>query len=607
MFSLAVGLMVILVAAFWAFQGFFGAIIMFFEAVVALMVAFGFYEPINGLWAESLGSMGPPVALMGLFVATLVILRVITDKIIPTGIRLPVWADRAGGGVCGFFTGMILIGIALVSVQMLPIGPTLFGFERLTADDDGLPVQNNMLFNPDGFAIGMANMLSNNRLGGETPLSSNRPDMLLDICAGRAAPQPEARVDVPARCLKVESFWKTGQLRDVHQRSTNGKELQRTYSDCGPQDAMNTFMVCRVRLEGTASHEHKKGEVRFRLPQFRIVGPPPGASESSTTPHVYMACGMTDIFTHQEFSNIRSMQPEQAAEIVRFSPTTDLILSLEQTKPVAETSNDGKDVKAYLINVAFEVPDDFVPWYVEFKRGGRFDMTGKKPIEGDQIAEAKVIRPSAPPAEEGDQESSKAAEVGKAPGGPFQVAIATDAEATSSLPIVLSTSDQWVAKQLRRKKIRKSSWAVNLPKDPSSVKQSKRVAGFQVPSDMRMVQVYASKAAPKSALARSISMAANVASSITISGNNGKTYFALGKYAVVPMDNKFVFEVQYDPKPDMPERCLKPFTRITAGALRNADPNQKLFVYLFLVDPGIEITQFSAGKKTQKLKLSVPD
>jgi len=138
LFSIVVTLMVILITAFWAYQGFFGSMIMFLETVVACIVAFAFYEDINTLWVDSTGpGIGLPLALMLLFLAVLFILRYLTDRLIPNNVSMPMMLDRAGGAVCGLFTGEVLVGMALLSIQMLPIGSTLFGFERYTVDKGG--------------------------------------------------------------------------------------------------------------------------------------------------------------------------------------------------------------------------------------------------------------------------------------------------------------------------------------------------------------------------------------------------------------------------------------------------------------------------------------
>jgi hypothetical protein len=190
-FSVVVALMVILITAFWVYQGFFSGMIMLCCTIVACLFAFGFYEQVQSLWAANLDAgIGLPLALMLIFLVALVLLRVGTDKMLTNGVRLPVAADRAGGGVCGFFTGMLLVGTALVAIQMLPLGSNVLGFERVTMGADGTPVQNNFMLRPDGFTVGLVNTLSGGSFQGENHFETAKPDFIVDLYPA-ANPQPE--------------------------------------------------------------------------------------------------------------------------------------------------------------------------------------------------------------------------------------------------------------------------------------------------------------------------------------------------------------------------------------------------------------------------------
>src|SRR6185295_1223686 len=136
------------------------------------MIAFCFYESVHGLWGEALGEgLGHPLALMLLFLVTLVVLRLLTDKMIKGNVRVPVVLDRVGGGIGGFFSGMVLVGMALIAIQMLPISSDVFGYERLVVSPDGAVTRKSLFFKPDEFTMGLMNMLSNGRFGEANPLS----------------------------------------------------------------------------------------------------------------------------------------------------------------------------------------------------------------------------------------------------------------------------------------------------------------------------------------------------------------------------------------------------------------------------------------------------
>src|SRR5215475_13593362 len=153
MFSFVCALIIILAAAYWAFQGVFSAVIMFGESLIALMIAFTLYEPLANSFKETLDpQLGEAAFLIIVFFVTLILLRYLTDKTIPGNMRVHVAVDRAGGGIFGFLTGMVCVGMVLIGAQMLPLGRTTLGFERNTPRSDGTMHRNTFAwFNPDGF------------------------------------------------------------------------------------------------------------------------------------------------------------------------------------------------------------------------------------------------------------------------------------------------------------------------------------------------------------------------------------------------------------------------------------------------------------------------
>src|SRR5262249_2949944 len=115
MFSFICALIIILAAAYWAFQGVFSAVIMFGESLIALMVAFSIYEPMANSFKETIDpQIGEPGFLVVGFFVTLILLRYLTDKTIPGNVNVHVAIDRAGGGIFGFLTGMVCVGVMLI-------------------------------------------------------------------------------------------------------------------------------------------------------------------------------------------------------------------------------------------------------------------------------------------------------------------------------------------------------------------------------------------------------------------------------------------------------------------------------------------------------------
>lgn len=615
LFSLVVVLMVILVTAFWVYQGLFSAMIMFFLSVVSCMLAFGFFEQVHGLWAGSLdASVGLPLAFMLIFLISLGVFRFLTDKLITENLKLPVVLDRAGGGVCGLFIGLILVGTSLVAIQMLPMGSKVFGFERLEPLPDGGVSQKNLsFFNPDGFAVGFALMLSNDRFGGGNRLSDARPDLLMDLYSARANPQPEERVFLPEDSLKVRGWWKAQQIDTVEQR-VEGDKLAREFKS---EEVLpgKTLIVCRVRVDASAS---KTGaEIRFRPSQFRLVGPPPSADGStSTTPELYMACGLTDLYLNKSHG-LSKVDDAQVTRLVRFSPLTNFILGPEHTRPIGEVTGQGGNdfVAAYLFEVAFEVPEAFEPWYIEFKRGARAEMTKSLFVEeppadaavaGGRATSKKSTKKKV--VEKDESEDEQKAEVGRPTGGNVHVADAIEARTGvfSELPFPLSREENLVSSALRRNKLDDCHFFVEIPDPPPS---DWDVTEFNVPDGKKLVQVGAEKKDALSLFGRALNYASNVAAQIKITDADGNDYYAIGVYSAAPVDGKMILEIQYHPEAEMPERCLAKAKKVTSNILGSASPDQRKFGYIFLVDPGVKIVSFSAGQRQgsrQSLTIDVP-
>jgi hypothetical protein len=163
-----------------------------------------------------------------------------------------------------------------------------------------------------------------------------------------------------------------------------------------------------------------------------------------------------------------------------------------------------------------------------------------------------------------------------------------------------------VARSLRGKKLGDCHIVVELPSSRDRTKED--VKEFLVPEGKALVQVGAEKIAAGSLLGRAVNYAANVAGQIRISDDQGTDYFAIGVYSVAPVNGKMTMEIQYHPDAEVPERCLEKPKTITAGILTSAPEKERKFGYLFLVNPGTQITRFSAGKpgSAQPLEIAVP-
>lgn len=115
-------LIVLVIAYWWANQGLFSAILHMMCVIGAGAVALAVYEPITvglllrGIWFDDY-AWG--VSLVGVFVITLLIFRVASDKIVRANVNVPTWANFAFGLPVGAISGILALGIFMIGAGMV--------------------------------------------------------------------------------------------------------------------------------------------------------------------------------------------------------------------------------------------------------------------------------------------------------------------------------------------------------------------------------------------------------------------------------------------------------------------------------------------------------
>jgi len=115
-----------------ASEGPWTAILAFFSVVFAGLIAMNFFEPL----AESLVFLNPTaadtkadfVALVGLFILFVFLLRLGLDQVAPTNIELPDIAYQAGRWLFGFGAGYVTMAILLTALHTAPLPRNFLGF-----------------------------------------------------------------------------------------------------------------------------------------------------------------------------------------------------------------------------------------------------------------------------------------------------------------------------------------------------------------------------------------------------------------------------------------------------------------------------------------------
>lgn len=139
---LAIGFVAL--AAYWfGFkEGFFSGVIHLACAIVAGAITFAFWEPLAlVLLPTGMAEFAWGMSFLALFGITLIVLRIITNLLIPDRQNFPPMVDYIAGTSVGLLIGVLTAGMGLIGVGFLPVGSQLGGEIGTirTADEHGQP------------------------------------------------------------------------------------------------------------------------------------------------------------------------------------------------------------------------------------------------------------------------------------------------------------------------------------------------------------------------------------------------------------------------------------------------------------------------------------
>jgi len=177
-------ILILAIAYFQVIQGLFSAAIMAILSVLCAAVALNGYEALSEAFlAARQGPYADPIALIALFILPLLVLRFASDRFLHGNAVFGTWADRIGGGALGIVSGMVLVGMLLIVMQMLPFGETIFGYRShdatLQRDHQVMP------FHPDEFTVGLVGLVSRGALSADASFEKLHDDLLLEAFCSR--------------------------------------------------------------------------------------------------------------------------------------------------------------------------------------------------------------------------------------------------------------------------------------------------------------------------------------------------------------------------------------------------------------------------------------
>ena len=223
-FTIIVSALIVAIVMFHYVQGMFSAMVSATLVILAAMLAISYHEPLaEAFILKQFPNQAHAMALVGLFALIYFVLRLITDKIVPGNVRVPVTVDKIGAGIFGLIAAIFTTGVFAIAAQMLPFGTSIGAFARFeTADRDiggvriagksqmqdlkiydelktetlddehatGVPA-----FLPvDNMTMALATYVSDGSLAGDMPLASVHPSYLNELFGQRVGPANDQHV-----------------------------------------------------------------------------------------------------------------------------------------------------------------------------------------------------------------------------------------------------------------------------------------------------------------------------------------------------------------------------------------------------------------------------
>ncbi|MBL4590729.1 MAG: CvpA family protein [Phycisphaerales bacterium] len=190
--NLIVVALVLSITAAWIFRGAFNSLIHLLCVLTAGAVAFGLWEPLSMMivgfspergFFSFIEGLAWGVGLILPFVVTLIVLRVITDKVVKGNIKNWGMVDVIFGFLFGFQTAMITAGIFVIALGAMRLPSNFLGYQPLWYSEDraagqGALVRTDTLWIPVDRLVSMSyGGLSQGTLSTSQPLAKWYPDL----------------------------------------------------------------------------------------------------------------------------------------------------------------------------------------------------------------------------------------------------------------------------------------------------------------------------------------------------------------------------------------------------------------------------------------------
>jgi hypothetical protein len=166
---------------------FIKAFVIFFAALCASIVAFGYFEKTAQMLfigRDMIPGWAQLISFLLLFILTLAILAAFMSVLAKHPINLGLIPERIGRAVFGLALGFIVSGMLLTAIGMAPISNE-YPYKRLQSAASDPRNPSKVLLNPDGFITGLFGLVSSGSLSGENSFAVVHADYLNQLFFSR--------------------------------------------------------------------------------------------------------------------------------------------------------------------------------------------------------------------------------------------------------------------------------------------------------------------------------------------------------------------------------------------------------------------------------------
>lgn len=563
-------LLILGITFFHSIFGLFSGLLNVFCTIASVCVAFGFFEALNDWITREFGlhsSYSEPICLVLLFVLTLVVLRTAADNLIRGNVRVPAYVDWAGGAICGFVNAMLTVGVLVIGLFLLPFGDRVFMHQYLTRTEDKEAgrfhfKESGVWLAPDRFTVGLFNLLSGGSMKGGETFAHAYPDFVEWArwtgntlqSESLVAPLRDKTGDGFTNGIRVETWWEQTAGLPARYRSNVTTRLNpdpiyeaQTYAPA----AGNKLVGMRLALTQLSADRKGGGLHNFRPTMIRLVGDLPNGRTEQVYPRVLAG---TD-------PNLRG-----APRIV--DPDTNISL----TVGAGDT----------LVDAWFDVPADFTPRFVEYRRHARVAVA---PDALSKTPPAKELVLRTPQEEQRLQQLGQMGFVGVLVDGGSGSGDNQELPFAMSASVLRSGEITLEGERIASGRIAKGRRELsNVTPDQPAVRR------FKMPEGKRILQVRVRPRDAATLAGEVFNFVGSTVNQYSAVDNQGKKYPLAGYYVQVKRGGEDFIELYYSGgAEDSGFRGMLDLKEVKRSELANQD--EAVLGLIFIVDPQVQIVR----------------